>query len=219
METRMQKRIQRVLSDIEELQENLLDLSDDISQSVQHKDRAAADQFQTKYDQYVEKFNGLGSQISELVQHHTGVSIDQTDEDEQIAVDLNTRIAYPLDTDFTYKLPWAFALQGKKRTNLTTWKNLYVTFCKMLGRANKEILIDLPENARFTTPHGKHHFSFDRSQLEVPTLIRFGVYAETSYSASRVVDRMKKLLAEFGIPESECQIFLSKDRKPGVDDL
>lgn len=143
----IEKRIQNILEHLEQVNDDLLALSDDIWLSINHNDNKVLGntiEFKTLYNDKVAEFNRLSEDISLIVRDYIGLN-----KKNEIAIEINSRenerIIKSLDKnkkhflvkDFTYKRPMGFSISGKAFNNVRTWKILYQLTLKYLhGRFN-----------------------------------------------------------------------------------
>ncbi|AUB83828.1 hypothetical protein [Candidatus Thiodictyon syntrophicum] len=75
----MTNRIRSILEQLEQVREDLLALSDDIWQSIDHNDSQALDEgvaFKKEYNAKMAAFDQLAGELSALVQQFTAVKLD-----------------------------------------------------------------------------------------------------------------------------------------------
>ncbi len=129
----MQDRIREMLEDLEAVRENLLALSDEFWQSIQHNDPEALEegvQFKRAYNEKLAAFERLAGDLSALVQQFTSVRLEGEEqtgaEDEpqnvRLIQELNREEPHSIDENFTFKRPHGFILQGQATTGITTWR-------------------------------------------------------------------------------------------------
>lgn len=140
-------RTRLILEDLEAVRENLLAFSDDIWLSIDHNDDTALEDgvtFKRAYNQKVAAFDSVASELSQLVQQYTAVNLeseeksgaDDHESNSRIIAELDRDIPHSLDEDFTFKRPFAFVLEGRATTGVTTWqrlKDLRSAFSAMKG--------------------------------------------------------------------------------------
>lgn len=216
-------RTKQILTDLEGVRENLLALSDDIWLSIDHNDLAALDAgyaFKREYIQKMEQFDNLASDISELIQGYTKVSVESGNghaakpgsENDRIIKELDKEEAHYLDEDFCYKRPYGFILRGQAFKDLVTWKRLYTVVCVLLIQIDSDRFDKLPANPKFISSQGNPYFATDRSKLRVATSVTDTIFAETNLSANMIRDSIRRLLEEFSIDPSELKLYLRQDR-------
>lgn len=227
----MNHRIEQILDTIEELREGLLALSDDIWLSINHNDPDELEkgtEFKRQYNEAVLGFSKSSEQISQLIQNYTNTDLDaevitasSTDhaENDRIirALDQNTPYFLHFETDFSYKRPIGFVLDGRGTENVRTWKQMYLITCKQLANRFPQGFAELPTHADFITSRGNNDFAFDQDSLRLPHKIIDGVYTETNYSANDIIKRIRRLLTHFGLdPIRNFTIYLREDRNAEV---
>ena len=219
----MTDRTRQILEDLEATRENLLALSDDIWHSIDHNDMQALEegvQFKRTYNEKMSAFDSLATELSELVQQFTSVSLesdeqsgaDDDSQNERIVRELNRETPHSIDEDFTFKRPHGFILDGKGTTGITTWRRLYEVLCRQLHHRNSEKFETLLDHSDFVSNRGHHQFSRDKDHPRNPSHIVDGIYTEVNLSANSIRDVIKALLDTFAIPREDLLIFLREDR-------
>ena len=219
----MEDRVKRILTNLETVRQNLLELSDDIWLSIDHNDSQALEegvQFKRTYNEKLEEFDRLVTDLSGLVQGFTSVRIDDAAEPQPVARsgvesqrlirELDKDTPHSLSEDFTYTRPYGFVLSEYAANDLLTWRQMYAAFCKVLAGRDPERFQLLPDNPRFASR--RKHFSRERHDLRNGQLVAPGVYAEMHMSANSVRDIMSRLLQEFNLDQNDLKIYLRQDR-------
>ncbi len=219
----MTNRIRNILEQLEQIREDLLALSDDIWQSIDHNDSQALDEgvaFKKAYNAKMAAFDQLAGELSALVQQFTAVKLDdsvipeeQTSHTtERIILDLDQRQAHGLTEDFTFKRPYGFQLGNEAQAEVNTWRRLYELLCLHLERHDPERFARLPDDPTFTTRRGNPYFTRDPLSLRSGMALPAGVYAEVNLSANHLRDQIKTLLDTFSIERQALRIYLRQDR-------
>lgn len=219
----MSERIREILTDLETVRENLLALSDDIWLGIDHNNQAALEagvQFKRAYNEKIAQFDVLASELSELIQGYTKVTVEpesadhvKTDaETDRIMKELNKEEPHTLQEDFSYKRPYGFVLRRWALKDVVTWKRLYLELAVLLKDTDQKRFATLPNNPKFVTSQNNPFFSTNPDELRSANLVADGIYAETNLSANRIKECMRRLLIEFGIDPSEMRIYLRQDR-------
>jgi hypothetical protein len=222
----MNNRIRNILKDLENVQENLLALSDDIWLNIDHNDQDALErgcQFKKEYNEKRQNFDSLACELSVLVQQFTQIDLlaeeqsgfEDENANERIVQELNREQPHRIDENFTYMQPYGFILNGKAAKDFTSWRRLYINLCTQLARLNPDQFLALPENDDFISSRGNRTFSTNPDELHTSFQIDHDVYAEVNFSANSIRDKIKKLLTTFGFLEEQLQIYLQKDRNAG----
>jgi hypothetical protein len=216
-------RTRRILEDLEAVRENLLALSDDIWLGIDHNDNDAIEEgvrFKRAYNDKMNAFDELASELSSMVQEYTRVTLaeaeevarDDSGQNERIIQELDRQVPHSIDEDFRFKRPYGFLLEGQGSTGITTWRRLFELICQQLLRRDPERFRALPENPDYISNRGNYGFSRDRDKLRSANLIGDGVYAEINLSANHICDVIRRLLDTFEIPASDLKLFLREDR-------
>lgn len=216
-------RTREILEDLDAVRENLLALSDDIWQSIDHNDPDALErgvEFKRAFNSKASAFDVVATDLSVLVQQYTSVCLEEAEEsgadddlvNERIIADLNREEPHPLDEDFTYKRPHGFILDGRGTTGITTWQRLYALALNQLYDRDSDRFSGLCEHPDFTTSRGNPTFTRDAGKLRKALEVRNGVFAESNFSANSIRDVLKRVLPAFDIPIDQMQVFLRQDR-------
>jgi hypothetical protein len=115
----MPDRTREILEDLEAVRENLLALSDEIWQSIDHNDPEGLEEgvrFKRAYNEKMAAFDTLASELSAMVQQFTSVRLGEheeiggEDESENVRIiqALNQEEPHSIDEDFTFKRPYGF---------------------------------------------------------------------------------------------------------------
>lgn len=220
----MEDRVKRILTNLETVRQNLLELSDDIWLGIDHNDSEALQEgvgFKLAYNEKLEAFDRLATEISVLVQGFTSVRIDEASatqpatrsavESQRIIRDLDRDSPHSLGESFTYTRPYGFVLAGAAADGLLTWRQLYEAFCAVLAQRDPARFAALPTNPRFFSRRRKQ-FATSPAELRNGQPIAHDTYAEVHMSANNLRDIMVKLLAEFDLRQDELKIYLRQDR-------
>lgn len=205
----MKERIQQILTELERVQENLLSLSDDIWLSIDHNNSQALQkgvEFKLAFNEKLDGFNQITSNISELVQNFTNIHVEtvavaqkDSPEHEGIIRELDSNQPHTLEESFTYK-------------GVNTWRHLYKLFCKQLAANELNRFKNLVESSDAKTVRGGAVFTNKPTSLIRPLEVASGIYAEGNLSANAVRDKIKFLLSVFRIDSQELSIYLREDR-------
>ena len=228
----MKVRVRQILTDLEQIREALLALSDDIWLNIDHNDTQALEEgvaFKRAYNGIMEAFNLRASELSNLIQQFTQVPVETpmfanrvengTAENERIILELDRAKAHSLDEEYSYKRPYAFILCGEAYTDIVTWVSMYMLVCDLLSQRNPTRFAALPDNPNFIHRRDNRDFSRNPDDLRVPKMLPNGIYVETNHSANSIVKRIGQLLDTFGIERSEFAIYLREDRDAKLDGI
>jgi hypothetical protein len=217
------ERTRQILEDLEAVRENLLALSDDIWQAIDHNDPQALEEgveFKRAYNAKAAAFDEVASEISALVQQYTSVRLeadeqigaDDREQNERIVAELNREESHTLDEDFTYRRPHGYILAGQGTTGISTWQRMYELVCRQLRARDEERLRSLIDHPDFVSNRGHHTFSTEPLALRKALDIGDGLFAESNFSANSIRDVLRRLIAAFDIPSEQMLIFLRQDR-------
>jgi hypothetical protein len=225
----MPHRTREILEDLEAVRENLLALSDEIWQSIDHNDPEGLEEgvrFKRAYNEKMAAFDTLTSELSAMIQQFTSVRLEEhediggDDESRNVRIiqALNQEEPHSIDEDFTFKRPYGFILDGQATTGITTWRRVFELVCQQLQRRDPQRFAELPENPDFISNRGHPSFSQGTESLRTAWAISDGLYAEVNLSANGIRDTIRRLLVTFDIPKDRLQLFLREDRDAGSGD-
>jgi len=216
----IQEQVQTVLSDLEQVRDNLLAISDEIWLSIDHNDLEALDQgvaLKRDYNAKMVAFDRLATEIADLLQGFTdgAAPADRPDPegvaDERIRKELDRNQRHALSEDFRYKRPCGFVLQNRAYRDVTTWRRMYELVCRQLAALDPKRFAALPSSPLFLSKRGNCAFAADPGLLRASSKITDTVYAEVNLSANMLRDHMLRLLGAFRIPESDVIVYLRAD--------
>lgn len=222
-DTLINTRIRSILTDLANVRENLLALSDDIWLSIDHNDPDALDAgyaFKKDYILKMQEFDNLSTGISELIQDYTKVSIESKDnalsgsesENQRIIKELDKEEPHSLNEDFSFKRPFGFIMPGYAIKDIVTWKQLYMAVCDQLNKRDQDRFNKLPINPKFISTQKNPYFALEKDKLRAASPVTDTIFAETNLSANMIKDSIKRLLTEFSIDPMEMRIYLRQDR-------
>jgi len=224
----MPDRTREILEDLEAVRENLLALSDEIWQSIEHNDPEGLEagvRFKRAYNEKMAAFDTLASELSVLIQQFTSVRLGEDEESGEEDESQNARIIqalnreepHSIDEDFTFKRPHGFILDGQGTTGVTTWRRVFELICQHIQRRDPDRFRQLSDHRDFISNRGHHTFTPDPAELRSACLIADGIHAEINLSANGLRDVVRHLLATFEIPKDRLQLFLREDRDAGSE--
>ena len=219
----MTDRTRLLLEDLEAVRENLLALSDDIWQSIDHNDPDSLEEgvaFKRNYNEKLATFDTLATELSRLVQQFTSVNLsseektggDSESENQRIIQELDRDVPHSLDEDFTWKRPYGFILLGRGTTGITTWKRLFELFCLQLLAHDRDRFRSLVKHPEFVSKRGHHSFSHTRDPLRSALQLDTDLFTEINLSANSIRDTIRRMLVIFEIPIADLKVFLREDR-------
>jgi hypothetical protein len=221
----MKERIKSILSNIKNVQEDLLELSDDLWLEIDHNDNEAIAnrvRFKSEFNENHRRFSDAANSLSELIQNHTNTPLYQQEkvknrqlssiENERIIKELNNKEPHNLTEDFKYKRPYGFVLSGTPYKNKVTWSELYIQLCTHLLNIDQNIFNTLESNQDHITKRNHKYFSSNPSELRSPQQCGSSTYVEMNLSANSIRDSIKRLLKTYKIKTNDLSIYLREDR-------
>jgi hypothetical protein len=216
--------VSNILNDLSSVRENLLSLSDDIWDSIDHNNTNKMEegvQFKREFNSLFDQFEQTTQSLSTLIRQFTGVKetdpekqIKKTNspENERLIKSLNKEEPHYLDEDFTFKRPFAFVLNGQAFSGTETWKDLYIQVCVCLVKQNPETFDKILNMKTFLSARGRKYFSRDIKELRVGSKVTNKIFAECNLSAKDIAKELRALLRLYDIDEKNMIIYLREDR-------
>jgi hypothetical protein len=223
----MQKRIKNILSNLKNVQEDLLALSDDLWLEIDHNDNDAIKSgvaFKASFNECNASFTLSANNLSELIQKYTNTPLYTQDkapeqrlpadraEHDRIIKELDKKEPHMLEEDFRYKRPFGFVIQGVPYKNKITWSELYLQLCSHLQTLNPDKFAALDSDPDHISNRNNKYFSKRPGDLRGAQKCGPSLYAEMNLSANQIRDSIKRLLATFEISRQELTIYLREDR-------
>jgi hypothetical protein len=225
----MQNRIKNILSNLKNVQEDLLALSDDLWLEIDHNDNEAIKNsvaFKADFNECNASFTQSANKLSDLIQNYTNTTLYTQEnappqsqslsqdrlERERITKELDKKEPRGLDEDFRYKRPYGFVIQGAPYGNKLTWSELYLQFCSYLQCVNSTKFATLGDDPDHISNRGNRYFSRRIEDLRGPQKCGPSIHAEMNLSANQIRDSIKRLLKTFQINQNELTIYLREDR-------
>lgn len=184
------KKIQRILEQLADVNEQLVSLSDDIWLGIDHRDNESV----IEGSKFIQDYNLATSQLSKaaatveqqlLTYFKNDIEsvhsiIEQGDDNEiknqRMIKELDRSKAYSLNDNFTYKRPYGFVLKGIAYTNITTWKAVYLKVLHVLYEMSPTDFSTLLTDKRFISKRGNPLFTKDLKKLRVAQSLPAGFY-------------------------------------------
>lgn len=221
--TASEKTISSILKDLTNVHENLLSLSDDIWNSIDHNDAEKLDEgyaFKKEFNRLLGEFEKNKNDISVLVSQFTGVKLDEqpkivekdNSENQRLIKELNKNTPHEITEDFTFKRPTAFIFDCCAYPEMNCWSELYIQFVACLAKKDPAKLKTLADNPDFISKQNKKYYSASPKELRKPGKVMNDFFVETNRSANDLMKLVIDLLNYFEIPLSNMTIYLRQDR-------
>lgn len=221
----MRNRIKNILSNLKNVQEDLLALSDDLWLEIDHNDNDSIKKgvaFKAAFNECNTSFTQSANKLSELIQSYTNIALytqeqssaqpQECAERDRIIKELDKKEPHGLDEDFKYKRPYGFVIQGIPYSNKITWSELYLQLCAYLQNINSTKFLALDTDPDHISIRNNKYFSKRPEDLRGPQKCGPTMYAEMNLSANQIRDSLKRLLYTFQVKKSEFKIYLREDR-------
>lgn len=220
------KKIQSILGQLSDVNEQLVSLSDDIWLDIDHRDNESI----MKGAEFIQDYNLTTSQLSkaaaaieqqlfayfqneiESVKPVIDHGNDDMIKNQRMIKELDRNKACSLHDNFTYKRPYGFVLNGIAYTNITTWKSVYLKVLDKLQIIDPVKFSALITDKRFISKRGNPLFTKYPDKLRVAEYLPAGFYAEVNMSANTIKDTLLQVLNYFSIDEYNMKIYLREDR-------
>lgn len=221
--TSSEKTISSILKDLTNVHENLLSLSNDIWNSIDHNNPEKLDegyQFKKEFNRLLDDFEKNKNAISVLVSQFTGVKLDESpkeinkedSENQRIIKELNKNEPHEVTEDFTFKRPTAFIFNGCAYTDLNNWTEFYIQFVAISAKINPTKIKEMAELPELISKQNRKYYSTDKKDLRKPAKIMNDFYVETNLSANDFAKRIVEILAQLEFKASDITIYLRQDR-------
>lgn len=221
--TTSEKTISSILKDLVSVHENLLTLSDDTWNSIDHNNSEKLEEgytFKKEFNRLLDSFEKNQQEISVLVSQFTGVKLDeqpkiiekQDSENQRLIKELNKNIPHEITEDFTFKRPTAFVFDGCAYPEMNNWTELYTQFAVTAAKLNPSKLKEIAENPDFISRHNRKYYSHSEKDLRKPAKIMNDFYIETNLSANEIARRISEIISHLGMKTSDITIYLRQDR-------
>lgn len=214
-----------ILQDLQNVQENLLGLSDNIWLEVDHNNNESFDEFvafKRNYNNLMQEFSMLSNKIASAISQYADINVDEPcldsvnvvdDERERIIQALDQTVPHTLDEDFTYKRPCAVKIDDQWYINTNTWKNITLAVTRHLYAKYNDEFLSMINNEVFIGRDGQNNvFSYDKNTLRSPVLIKDNLYIETNSSANDLIKTIRRILSAMDMNEDRVLVYLREDR-------
>ena len=235
----IQSGIRHVMSAIDNLRDDLKELSDVIWRSIDHNDPASLEQgFKLK-----QAFNDRWSELDSSAEALWQLLREQRTEEAEVvparpkanskAKSKVVKAAAPeekasdavglvaadqeIDEDFKQKTPFGFILGGKTFTSPSNWALFYQIFLQELYKQDPEVFERLPDRKAWRDPSGKALFAHAQDALRRPLEIAEKLFAEADLPLSLMLQSMRGLARELQVPSDSLKILLKEDRRGTVE--
>lgn len=214
------ERIRKILTGLEEGHEDLLALSDEIWDSIDHNNSETLEEgveLKKNFNEQLGKFQSASDKLTSMLERwarSTGKIAnnepDQAEENARTIQALPPGEIHTLDENFTFKRPCAVVIEDSAYADTITWRKVLSAVCGHLAKLDAERFKALPE-----TPDCHGLISANPETLRSPQKCEHGLHVETNLSANNICRNIAKLLSAFGLPPEAVKIHLREDRNAG----
>lgn len=220
------KKTQELLSQLSEVNEQLISLADDIWLSIDPRDNESV----TAGAEFIKNYNEATGELSKAVlsieqqlshyfqknQESIMPAIEQGSDDahknQRLVRELDRSKAYSLNDDFTFKRPYGFILNDIAYTQLRTWKAVYLKVLDIFYLNRPSKFLEMVHDTRFISSRGNYLFSEDKDKLRAAQPLEAGFYAEVNMSANQLARAIIQVLEYFSVDENSMKVYLREDR-------
>lgn len=220
------KKIQQLLGQLTEVNEQLVSLSDDIWLSIDPRDNEsviAGSQFIQAYNVATGQLSKAAASIEQQLSHYfqkdteslqpvIEQGTDDSQKNQRMIKELDRSKAYSLRDNFTFKRPYGFVLNGIAYTQITTWKAIYLKVLDIFYHTRPDEFKGLVADERFISNRGNPTFTSNQEELRVAQLLDAGFYTEINMSANTIKNTLLDVLGYFSVNEKDIKIYLREDR-------
>jgi len=200
----MSNSVRKILSQLEQTRQDLLDLSDEIWENIDQNDMEALEkgyQFMKAYNEATDELAGVTDDIEKLLREftqnfheeesgpETTRNVGEWPNPEEASVEIRD-----LDDDLRYTYPQALHAGAFMIRGVDHWSDLLREVCDHLSDEHPDRFDEAAEADRFESDHGRRYFTREPDELRVPEEVTDGVYAEMNLSANDVASRIAELL-------------------------
>lgn len=221
--TASEKTISSILKDLTNVHENLLSLSNDIWNSIDHNNPEKLDEgyhFKKEFNRLLDDFEKNKNDISVLVSQFTGVKLDEQpkevkkedSENQRLIKELNKNEPHEVTEDFTFKRPTAFIFNGCAYTDLNNWTDFYIQFVACASKLNPIKIKEMTELPELISKQNRKYYTTDKKDLRKPAKIMNDFYVETNLCANDFAKRIIEILTQLKMKTSDITIYLRQDR-------
>jgi hypothetical protein len=216
-ETKSTDRVQNLLTALQRVNEDMLSLGDDLLLSIRPPDKESIEtgyQALKEYNACLEGSTAWFQSYKRLVgSEHVASLFPSVPEPGLRGRSVGTttgqsKEGHQLGEDFRYTRPRAFELEGYVKTDVATWRELYLTCSKALIDRHPDFLDRVSNCGSLKERGGKSYFSSDPDAMRDPLLVTNTIYAEGNLSANGIKDVIGHLLNVFGISKAAIHIYL-----------
>lgn len=211
---------------LEQINEDLLTLSDDIWLNIDHNDAEAMEAgvaLKKQYNAKLAAFGQLSSEIEALLDEWASgaekapaqppkTTGNAKQERDRIIRELDRLKPHAIAEDFRFKRPCGMILEDQPYEDLNTWKAIYRQVAQHLAAKDKKRFLQLPKEDIATTKRGNPVIATSRKGMRVSEVFAEGLHFEVNLSANMIRDAIQRLLEAFGVSISEVTFYLREDR-------
>ncbi len=224
------KKLQETL---DQLNEDLLSLSDDIWLSIDHNDTDAMQEgvrIKAQYNDQLTAFAQLSKEMTSFISEVSKLEKEEITEDfslsnrsdvdhQRLIESLNQHTPHSLREEFRYKRPIALEISGKVYQDLITWKAVFHAVMAHFYHTDKERYLSIPNSKLHLSKRGKPLFARTPSGIRVAEEAAGGIYIEVNQSADRIKDRMVEVCQYLGLPIADVKVYFREDRNAGASTI
>lgn len=211
------ERTSNIITNLDEVGEDLLALSDDIWLAIDHNDTVTMREGVA----FKEKFNGKLAEFRRLAEDLRGILAaspatvvkaaameDPLPPAGSIEEEPDETEFHRLDENFTFKRPAGLKVEETYYGDLRTWRAVFHEFCQHIAARHSDKFSALVSSPGFDGRTGSRLFSRDPAELRAPMEVTPGIFAELHFSANALCQGMLRMLPMFALKINEVGVQL-----------
>jgi hypothetical protein len=213
----LQDRIDSIIADLGDSNDQLLAVLDDLWLEIDHTDSESIRLGSHRMIGVIEAAKNYQSLCDDLTRRlrefiptpDADADIEQVElptPKDKAAVFANYE-TIALNQQWSYRKPHGFILRGRAFPWKQNWIDLYQSLCDALRDIDAARFDTIPDRREIISTHGNPYFSRDPKRLRTAIKVGDSIYAESNLSAKLIRDNIQRLLRIFEIPESDLTIY------------
>lgn len=208
-------RVVNILTDLEGINEDLINLYEDIKENIDPRDRVARAEGARHLAEYADKleaFEKVSGELRALIESisHVDMRTHVISQPSDQRNPLEGLTPHSPDEWFTHTHVGGFTLLGQTFV-VSQWNRLYATLLQQFAVRYPERFRQLPDTPPFNG--GKRTSGFSRSPqgYNSPLALPYGVYCESTMAVRDMFMGIRRLLAYFGVSTREMAVYLREE--------
>jgi hypothetical protein len=213
----LQDRIDAIIADLGDSNDQLLAVLDDLWLEIDHTDSESVKTGSQRMigvinavKNYQSLCDELTSRLHEFLPNVTStkvIEIDHPNANEKGDIFSGYKII-SLTEEWRYLKPQGFIFRGEPVPWKRNWIDLYQSLCEVLHNVNPEKFYTIPDQPEIISSQKKPYFSRNQDPLRTSIKIGDSIFAESNLSAKLIRDNIRRLLRILDIPETALTIYI-----------